>query len=209
MTTAALIHYGPHLGDSYRPDDGEEVPVWKKQLSFRGQPYRYAHHQNGVMGHLQASCVCVCVKRARVLCVCAAVGCRQLRSFGVSADDLTSNSKGGLDFYVHKIRLDDSALLSHVLPLSLTPHVPPKRNSSLAPRYLFGWVPKIGALICIQSPLYTSIAFNAVLSFHVSRMVWMLSYPLSRCVLPLLANCPASLFSPSSCFVLLLLLSVL
>lgn len=38
---------------SYGPDGGEEVPLWKPQLSFRGQPYRYVHHQNGVMGHLQ------------------------------------------------------------------------------------------------------------------------------------------------------------
>lgn len=37
----------------YGPDGGEEVPSWKKQLSFRGQPYRYAQHQNGVMGHFQ------------------------------------------------------------------------------------------------------------------------------------------------------------
>lgn len=43
-----------YLSASYGgADDGEEVPVWKTQLSFRGQPYRYAHHQNGVMGHLQ------------------------------------------------------------------------------------------------------------------------------------------------------------
>eukprot|EP00903_Cladosiphon_okamuranus_P007042 g6846.t1 len=44
-------------GDSHGPDGGEEVPVWKRQLSFRGQPYRYAHHQNGVMGHLQVRVV--------------------------------------------------------------------------------------------------------------------------------------------------------
>lgn len=34
----------------------EEVPSWKKQLSFRGQPYRYVQHQNGVMGHFQVPC---------------------------------------------------------------------------------------------------------------------------------------------------------
>ena len=44
----------PRLRASYGgADDDEEVPVWKRQLSFRGQPYRYAHRQNGVMGHLQ------------------------------------------------------------------------------------------------------------------------------------------------------------
>ncbi|CAM9322002.1 unnamed protein product [Ectocarpus sp. 6 AP-2014] len=37
----------------YGAAEDEEVPAWKRQLSFRGQPYRYAHHQNGVMGHFQ------------------------------------------------------------------------------------------------------------------------------------------------------------
>ncbi|CAM9499735.1 unnamed protein product [Pylaiella littoralis] len=44
-------------GRIYGPDGGEEVPSWKKQLSFRGQPYRYAQHQNGVMGHFQVRVV--------------------------------------------------------------------------------------------------------------------------------------------------------
>eukprot|EP00752_Nemacystus_decipiens_P011279 g10023.t1 len=52
------VSRSPRRGGSYDgPDGGEEVPVWKKHLSFRGQPYRYAHHQNGVMGHLQVRVV--------------------------------------------------------------------------------------------------------------------------------------------------------
>ncbi|CAN0164003.1 unnamed protein product, partial [Ectocarpus sp. 8 AP-2014] len=41
----------------YGAAEDEEVPAWKRQLSFRGQPYRYAHHQNGVMGHFQVRVV--------------------------------------------------------------------------------------------------------------------------------------------------------
>lgn len=48
---AFCLELGP--GASYGPNEGEEVPRWDKRLSFRGQPYRYAHHQNGVMGHFQ------------------------------------------------------------------------------------------------------------------------------------------------------------
>lgn len=36
-------------------DEVAELPVWNRRLSFRGQPYRCAHHQNGVMGHFQVS----------------------------------------------------------------------------------------------------------------------------------------------------------
>ena len=55
-TTAAPLGafgLGFDPGGSFGPNEGEEVPRWDKRLSFRGQPYRYAHHQNGVMGHFQ------------------------------------------------------------------------------------------------------------------------------------------------------------
>lgn len=44
------IQYSNRYGAA---DDSEELPAWKRHLSFRGQSYRYAHHQNGVMGHFQ------------------------------------------------------------------------------------------------------------------------------------------------------------
>ncbi|CAM9448799.1 unnamed protein product [Ectocarpus sp. 4 AP-2014] len=40
-------------------EDSEELPALKRHLSSRGQPYRYAHHQNGVMGHFQVRVVAV------------------------------------------------------------------------------------------------------------------------------------------------------